>query len=500
MNKVREKIKSQKGVTLVSLVVTIIVLIILVTVAVNATMNEGGLLDKVLGVRDENANTIENDDERLSEMSKEYANMMQEKPAAYIDNSLIKSPKVDSGMTPVKWNGTNWVKTTTTDPEWYNYVQKKWANVVLGDATFDETTGVLDESKAYSMLVWIPRYAYKITSGWHQDSTDLSESGGAGTISVVFIDTNNRAKDGTIYDATYAQATVDAETTHQMSQYVQHPAFTFGTDELEGFWVGKYESSNTDGATGYDESYVMQIKPNVTSWRDISVNDIYSVCRNMNRLNNPYKLPTSNKRVDPHMMKNTEWGAVAYLSKSSYGKETEEVYINNSSLHITGTAGATASEAETGTSYAYPNSNAASTTGNIYGVFDMSGGAWEYAAGYINNSYIQDTTSEQYINGKNLIIEENTKYKDIYIQTGTDNSVTNYDTNKGKYGDAVYEISAVSDKQSWNYDYFNFPLLTAPFFIRGGSYRIAASTGTFAFDAYSGIAYYNIGFRVCLAF
>ncbi len=39
------------------------------------------------------------------------------------------------------------------------------------------------------------------------------------------------------------------------------------------------------------------------------------------------------------MMKNDEWGAVAYLSKSKYGKQNEEVWINNSSSYITGSAG-----------------------------------------------------------------------------------------------------------------------------------------------------------------
>ena len=37
------------------------------------------------------------------------------------------------------------------------------------------------------------------------------------------------------------------------------------------------------------------------------------------------------------MMKNTEWGAVAYLSHSAYGSQTS-VRINNNSAYITGYA------------------------------------------------------------------------------------------------------------------------------------------------------------------
>ena len=47
----------------------------------------------------------------------------------------------------------------------------------------------------------------------------------------------------------------------------------------------------------------------------------------------------NNSALNSHMMKNDEWGAVAYLSKSKYGKQNEEVWINNSSSYITGSAG-----------------------------------------------------------------------------------------------------------------------------------------------------------------
>ena len=87
-------------------------------------------------------------------------------------------------------------------------------------------------------------------------------------------------------------------------------------------------------------------------------------------------------------MKNDEWGAVAYLSKSKYGKQNEEVWINNSSSYITGSAGNIASAvSNAGTTNDYTSTQGvkASTTGTVYGVYDMSGGAWEYVAAYVNN-------------------------------------------------------------------------------------------------------------------
>ena len=68
-------------------------------------------------------------------------------------SSNVNAPELVQGMTPVKWNGSQWVETTTDDKEWYNYSKKQWANVRLADG---------------SMFVWIPRYAYKITSGYNE--------------------------------------------------------------------------------------------------------------------------------------------------------------------------------------------------------------------------------------------------------------------------------------------------------------------------------------------
>ena len=36
-------------------------------------------------------------------------------------------------MTPIKWNGSSWVKPTGSDKEWYDYTGKKWANAKTSD-------------------------------------------------------------------------------------------------------------------------------------------------------------------------------------------------------------------------------------------------------------------------------------------------------------------------------------------------------------------------------
>ena len=185
------------------------------------------------------------------------------------------------------------------------------------------------------------------------------------------------------------------------------------------------------------------------------------------------------------MMKNDEWGAVAYLSKSKYGKQNEEVWINNSSSYITGSAGNSASAgSNTGTTNDYTSTQGvkASTTGTVYGVYDMSGGAWEYVAGYVNNGNGNLTSyGSSLVNG-------DAKTKNVYSKGSSDDITDNYNANSSKYGDAVYETSANgnSSNGSWYGDYSNFPYTSLPFFERGGYYNDGTAAGVFCFDYHNG--------------
>ena len=196
-------------------------------------------------------------------------------------------------------------------------------------------------------------------------------------------------------------------------------------------------------------------------------------------------------------MKNDEWGAVAYLSKSKYGKQNEEVWINNSGSYITGSAGNSASAgSNTGTTNDYTSTQGvkASTTGTVYGVYDMSGGAWEYVAGYVNNGNSSLTSyGSSLVNG-------DAKTKNVYSKGSSDNNTNNYNANSGKYGDAVYETSANGNtgNGSWYGDYSYFPYTSSPFFLRGGDFNDGTAAGVFYFDVDGGNSNSSISFRPVL--
>ena len=364
----------------------------------------------------------------------------------------VNTPKLGSGMTPIKWNGSSWVETNGSDSEWYDYTSKKWANAKTSDG---------------SMWVWIPRYAYSITSGYHSSS--------AGNIDVEFMKglTNETSTGRTSFQNASGQG-----------KWNIHPAFNYGTT-VSGIWVAKFEASRSNAtSSSAGSNNTIKIQPGVQSWRSITVNDIYINCLNYN------------KTLNSHMMKNDEWGAVAYLSKSKYGKQNEEVWINNSGSYITGSAGNSASAgSNTGTTNDYTSTQGvkASTTGTVYGVYDMSGGAWEYVAGYVNNGNGNLTSyGSSLVNG-------DAKTKNVYSKGSSDSYENNYNANSGKYGDAVYETSTSGNgSTSWYGDYSYFPYTSVPFFGRGGIYNSGTLAGVFYFSNSHGNYYSSYSFRPVL--
>ena len=189
----------------------------------------------------------------------------------------------------------------------------------------------------------------------------------------------------------------------------------------------------------------------------------------MNDSGNTYGLNTDDSKVDPHMMKNTEWGAVAYLAQSKYGKNSEVSIDDNSSYYTGGGSGTS-----------YRTNTAQSTTENTTGIYDMSGGAWEYVAGYVGNGGSYGSS----------LVNAPARYKDTY-------SSYTAPTSGGHYGDAAWETSSSSSSSngSWYSDYSYFPG-SGSFFVRGGVYDNGSNAGLFNFFDDNGNAWDNDSFRV----
>ena len=320
-------------------------------------------------------------------------------------NIKPNAPELDEGMIAVRYNGSNWVKADNSTNNWYNYDKQEWANAVTvtsdtRDRYLSASVGtVVSMNDIETMWVWIPRYSYSIGSvdgtnyyGKQGDYLDTIPTRTLpGEIDIKFVDTNTKDRGTAKY--------VVSDGIQSNSWYTPD-AFTFGDAELSGIWVGKFETSSSNPSATYGGGNTTEldpmIKPNVTSWRYINVSNAFNVSLKMNDEGNRYGFSSD---VDTHMMKNSEWGAVAYLSQSKYGKlgntnfigSNKEIYQNKSNQYITGCSwgkpsGGTSSDY--GCQYTYDidiNGTGASTTGTIYGVYDMSGGSEENVMGNYND-------------------------------------------------------------------------------------------------------------------
>ena len=389
-------------------------------------------------------------------------------------SAWVEEPHILNGMTKVYWNGNNEIVEGDADyveSEWYAYTEQtgttsnggtsKWANVKMSDGSY---------------FVWIPRYEYKILSG---EGTST-----AGVIDINFIST---------------------EKTKPTAGYTIHPAFTSsapnggGFGEIPGLWVAKFEASQSNASSSSEgSSGKIKIQPNVQSWRSIKIGDIYTKALNYDTTS------ISNSEFDSHLMKNSEWGAVAYLAWSKYGRNGTEITINNSSSYITGNAGNTISASQaSGTPNAWNTSKGmlASTTGNASGIYDMSGGAYEYVAAYVaNGDSSLSSYGSSFASTSVTSNSQSTKYVTVYPKGSSDSQANNWNAYKALTnlrGDAMKETaSSYSGTTSWNGDYSYFPCSSFPFFRRGGNYDGGSIAGAFSFNNSVGGANSYNGFRV----
>ncbi len=436
-------------------------------------------------------------------------------------------PVLKEGLIPVVIENDGTVKKADEKEEWYHYSNQKWANaVVLEDESISYQNGeVIPESNIESYFVWIPKYRYKLWDLGNYEGLTSINSNKVHDIEVIF------GEYDTVDEKSGECKTpgVSGETGNcSVGDYMTHPAFqAFGT---KGLWVGKFETGYK-GATSTKEAEQninnpeqVEIKPNVYSWRNIQVANAH-----LNSYN--YK-----REYDSHMMKNTEWGAVAYLQHSVYGSKNS-VRMNNNSNYITGyssvnepTCGYTeqneACNRYEGTSlnvdgtytkrYNSEVGYLASTTGNISGVYDMSGGSWEYMMGVMLSTDNttpcsgQDASNNSGFTGPfcgttgsfSGISFPEKKYYDTYAY-GTNDDTHNrriLGDATGEMGPFAYVTLGSKSRQvgSWYYGESWFVKNGLSWFIRSGVYSSGILAGTFAFDIIFGYASSNIGYRIVL--
>lgn len=370
-------------------------------------------------------------------------------------------PIILDNMIPVLYDDATdtWVK-ANPDQKWYEYSTRKWANAVTVSnesrekytlAPFNTTISNDDINGFY---VWIPRYEYKKFT-----------SNGEKKIQINFI----------------SQSKLNAS-----KDYYIPIAFSYDLNSLRGFWISKYEASSDDSKTLCTQKQTQEVcnvntnnpifKQSLVSWRNISLSNAYSSIRLMEQENNIYGFIS--KDVDTHLVKNTEWAAVAYLAMSDYGKYGDTNYIglekevkaNNCNEYITG------SYCENGVTNSYSTQNAmhTSTTGTVYGVYDMAGSSDEFVMANLGNKIASS--------------EFNQMPNDIYYNLFSSTQCS----------EKTCMSNAINETRGWYGDISTFITDDNPWLLRGGNNTDGTSAGIFAYKNSNGAPNQSVSFRAVI--
>ena len=443
--------------------------------------------------------SVENVQDSIDELYQKYKDLTGEKDTKYTEEILHGAdPVLGKGMIPVTIDAKGAVKYANINTPWYKYEAKKWANAVILESGVSHNVGdTIEEDEIAAYFVWIPRYKYKLWNTSEDqklyslgDLTDTAE--GAESDPTAFRRITGNAR---LIDIVFESKGTEASTVIADGEYYTHPAFT--SFNVNGLWVGKFEISGS--------AKTIKVKPGVVSWQKATVGEFWKA------------LYSYNRELDSHMMKNTEWGAAAYLSHSAYGIGNE-ININNNESHLTGYSAAANTDQSsffgeygiddgTDDTVTKPYNSAtgflASTTGNITGIYDMSGGSNEYMAAYREG---QDASTS----GLDSELTEYPNYFDKYAAT------TNWDDyGKRIIGDATAELGpfyyyydkdmTTSESKykrahnAWYADYSYFVDSTYPWFFRGGACDNGILASQFYFGRNPGKGNGGISARLVLA-
>lgn len=409
------------------------------------------------------------------------------------DSSNAASPNLlNNNLTPVVYAENyygegkgSWVVADTTKV-WYNYDKQEWANAVILESGVTKNVGdpiivptaTSTSTEVKAMYVWIPRYSYTIKSenGTNYYGKTLSDLGATtaskltpGAIDIKFVSKSTYETGNALYTGSTA------------SNWRTHPAFGWDDDKngtidsyeyTTGIWIGKFETTGT-----LDEPSVL---PNLSALTNEKISVQSKSTPNIAEFED----------ANIHMMKNSEWGAAAYLSQSKYGKygntmysgTNKEIYQNKSDKLLTGNSNGNAG-GTTNVQCTYDDiidrgsgtgscGGGASSTGNIYGIYGMSGGANEHVS-----SYATATIPEKIYPNHNFYTSED-------MATACNGGIC--------YGHAL------SETKNWYNDYPYFSdFESGRWAIRGGNFD-SEQAGAFSCNGAGGGAYYKYGFRTVL--
>ena len=322
------------------------------------------------------------------------------------DHSNANKPEISNlKLIPVIYEKTSdtegyWIKAdiNNKDSLWYDYDNGIWANaVLLNDSNYKKYQSKkigteIEIGDIEGFYVWIPRFKYYIINNTNYTNYErmtnvIFEKGNESTGTVICQDKISNMED----KHTYSETCFDKEYNHiydNLSTYT-HSAFK----DKSGFWVAKFLVGEG-----------IKTLPNV----------------NMVKRNIEGAYEISKKVKNSHVLTNMEYGAILLLSNSSYGKTGNSLYTSDNShvferiynnSYLYDITGCSSDYTEYSKNFVNTESKecveyndltdlthfsnsvkysigyrgaGASSTGNIYGIYDLASKNGELTSAYLS--------------------------------------------------------------------------------------------------------------------
>lgn len=370
------------------------------------------------------------------------------------------------------WESLTKSEITSNTDNWFNYTNKQWANAVTVTkdslSEYQDKHATIDNNDVLGYWVYIPRYAYEVQ---RRDAIDAPVDPQNFDIVFQTADEKNTpapTKSTTTNHLDYRNSGISRTyvANSNNTTWATNPAFTWGDTELNGIWVGKYETTGKITAPTVKPNQHANVNEYIGNFylaaKSIGKEDKCNVGGGSNSTSTTGRptleddlVPNSHnlQTTKSHMFKNSEWGTITYLAHSKYGAGINtdlyrESNVQRNSAYPTSSADADGRSSRYGITGCGPNSNGgrstytdgtalsadviesptacsqdltrayngslgvlSSTTNTIYGVYGLSGGAGEYVAGNrTTNASSQTTSSTTYFE-----TPAKSPYVDLYV-------------------------------------------------------------------------------------
>ena len=406
----KQKLKENKGITLIALVITIIVLLILAGVTIATLTGDNGILKKAGDAKTQTEQAKEDENLKIAIAGsygtdgklnlKDLKENLKNQGISYTNSNEFplevtvngEKKKIDANgniigsIQSLKTKGTVFNDTTTLEDTYGNQVTIPKGFKIASDSATEVTGGIVIEDATYtktigSQFVWIP-----VGTGENAIKKENKE-----TVEIElgrYDFTKN--SDGTITTSEYSGSnTEDTTASHNSSREnaiaKDIEKFKTSANSNHGYYIGRYEA----GVVDYNSSVSTSNSNNETNWTGYTGDNIKLVCKKEQQV---WNYVTQNKASE---VSRNMYGSEAKVTSdliNSYAWDTAIVFIqkcgteSNSSTYSKTDGQSSTSTREpqtTGTNIL----KATSKVDKQCNIFDMAGNCFEWTTETHSDSY-----------------------------------------------------------------------------------------------------------------